>query len=481
MRSWNELSMAEKADVMKLAIEGGVYDLNAIRSGYNDYARGGRIHIKPENRGKFTALKERTGHSATWFKEHGTPAQKKMATFALNAKHWKHEDGGLLGAALETNENNIMAHGGELSNYYDGFGSFANTLRKGWNWIKNAAQVGAIAENPAVMTAAGYRVNRTGRAVQDKQNDAEIKQLRENIANIGEAGVAAPTLTGDIEAAYQIVRHPMQTVGNIKNAAKIFGRKKSNLVTKETILRDINQAKEYKESKGYRGLVEQFIEDTGETDIPVDAFYSSRNPQTPSIVLEQRPKGHIGGYKYSENKLSIDPVQTVDDVPFHEGLHWQRIGRPEVEKGPDYAAWVKALNDDAPTEIKDALWNKYAYSEIGESSMRQGDAIRNLYNKKVRDAVYPETKNNSEMWKPNELLAHPFGVGKSLGLEPFQEYPGMKKALGIINEARKKDPYLWDIRADKEEEVKNFWKLLTGNYAPTVAGASIIGTNQINR
>lgn len=54
------------------------------------------IHIKPENKGKFTALKKRTGKSASWFKAHGTPAQKKMATFALNAKHWKHSDGGNL-------------------------------------------------------------------------------------------------------------------------------------------------------------------------------------------------------------------------------------------------------------------------------------------------------------------------------------------------------------------------------------------------
>lgn len=46
------------------------------------------IHIKPENRGKFTALKKRTGKSASWFKAHGTPAQKKMATFALNSRHW---------------------------------------------------------------------------------------------------------------------------------------------------------------------------------------------------------------------------------------------------------------------------------------------------------------------------------------------------------------------------------------------------------
>lgn len=62
----------------------------------NTFAEGGGIHIKPENRGKFTALKKRTGKSATWFKEHGTPVQRKMATFALNTRKWKHEDGGPL-------------------------------------------------------------------------------------------------------------------------------------------------------------------------------------------------------------------------------------------------------------------------------------------------------------------------------------------------------------------------------------------------
>lgn len=68
----------------------------------NAYGEGGDIYIRPENRGKFTALKERTGHSATWFKEHGTPAQKKMAVFALNARHWKHADGGNLFNSEET-------------------------------------------------------------------------------------------------------------------------------------------------------------------------------------------------------------------------------------------------------------------------------------------------------------------------------------------------------------------------------------------
>lgn len=63
----------------------------AIVASLPEYSNGkSPIHIKPANRGKFTALKKRTGHSASWFKENGTPEQKKMAVFALNAKKWKH-------------------------------------------------------------------------------------------------------------------------------------------------------------------------------------------------------------------------------------------------------------------------------------------------------------------------------------------------------------------------------------------------------
>lgn len=93
---WNDLGLIDKARMMQLAVKSGITDLRTIEEVYNTYASGGKIHIKPENRGKFTALKKRTGHSASWFKEHGTPAQKKMAVFALNARKWKHDDGGPL-------------------------------------------------------------------------------------------------------------------------------------------------------------------------------------------------------------------------------------------------------------------------------------------------------------------------------------------------------------------------------------------------
>lgn len=108
--SWDKLSMRERYNYIHnnydiLANGGTLEDIKrrfaedeniAVPADENIFSSGGSIHIKPENRGKFTALKKRTGHSASWFKAHGTPAQKKMATFALNARKWKHEDGGYL-------------------------------------------------------------------------------------------------------------------------------------------------------------------------------------------------------------------------------------------------------------------------------------------------------------------------------------------------------------------------------------------------
>lgn len=70
-------------------IFGHNFGYKKLYPGYADGKDSG-IYIKPQNRGKFTRLKKRTGHSTAWFKAHGTPAQKKMATFAQNAKKWHH-------------------------------------------------------------------------------------------------------------------------------------------------------------------------------------------------------------------------------------------------------------------------------------------------------------------------------------------------------------------------------------------------------
>jgi hypothetical protein len=67
----------------------------------NQYAHGGSIHIKPENRGKFTASANRAGMGVQEFaghvlanKEDYSSTQVKRANFARNASKWKHAMGG---------------------------------------------------------------------------------------------------------------------------------------------------------------------------------------------------------------------------------------------------------------------------------------------------------------------------------------------------------------------------------------------------
>ena len=64
------------------------------------FKNGSGIHIKKENRGKFTKSAKAAGEGV---QEHAhkvmndpnaTPLQKKRANFAIQAKKWHHKDGG---------------------------------------------------------------------------------------------------------------------------------------------------------------------------------------------------------------------------------------------------------------------------------------------------------------------------------------------------------------------------------------------------
>lgn len=69
------------------------------------FAEGGRIHIKPENRGKFTETKRRTGKTTEELTHSKNPITRKRAIFAQNARKWHHAFGGDLmthGANFDT-------------------------------------------------------------------------------------------------------------------------------------------------------------------------------------------------------------------------------------------------------------------------------------------------------------------------------------------------------------------------------------------
>lgn len=73
----------------------------------NTFADGGKIHIKPENRGKFTKYcgGKVTSECIAKSKRSSDPAIRKRATFAANARKWHHAFGG-----------DLLTHGAEWDN-----------------------------------------------------------------------------------------------------------------------------------------------------------------------------------------------------------------------------------------------------------------------------------------------------------------------------------------------------------------------------
>lgn len=96
-RDFNERSLLNRAENL---IDTQMSDLQATYAAYggpiNRYGKGGSIHIKPENRGKFTETKRRTGKTTEELTHSSNPLTRKRAIFAQNAKKWHHAFGGEL-------------------------------------------------------------------------------------------------------------------------------------------------------------------------------------------------------------------------------------------------------------------------------------------------------------------------------------------------------------------------------------------------
>ena len=110
-----------------------------------------------------------------------------------------------------------------------------NKLKDWKKSFNNQMAASAIIEAPAVMTAAGQKINRNGQVEYNHTDDSGVKQLRLNLQTIGEAAVAAPTLAGDVEATYQIVRHPVQTAKAVVKAGKEAVNAGKHLLQKENV------------------------------------------------------------------------------------------------------------------------------------------------------------------------------------------------------------------------------------------------------
>lgn len=87
---------------MKQLIKKLSYNINFDSDLITSLKKGNKIHIKKENKGKFTDYcgGKVTDECIQKAKNSGNPKLVKRATFAANARKWKHKEGGIIYGGL---------------------------------------------------------------------------------------------------------------------------------------------------------------------------------------------------------------------------------------------------------------------------------------------------------------------------------------------------------------------------------------------
>lgn len=121
--AWVNNTLVNNADNIATTQMQGLLGNYAAFGGPLLYSKGGSIHIKPENRGKFTETKRRTGKTTEELTHSSNPLTRKRAIFAQNAKKWHHAFGG-----------ELNTQGGDFTNgllYIDNGGSHESNPYEG--------------------------------------------------------------------------------------------------------------------------------------------------------------------------------------------------------------------------------------------------------------------------------------------------------------------------------------------------------------
>lgn len=235
-------------------------------------------------------------------------------------------------------------------------------------------------------------------------------------------------------------------------------------------------AKKYKASDGYKALAERAgreSEEMGTGFFPSETFITV-NEEIPRITFSSRAAGDKGGYDRANNIIDIDLEQSAGyEVPFHEGLHWQSVGIPSIEIGPNYQRYLDAVANDVPIGIRNTLLKAFRQTPEKERLAYRENAMAYL-REKTDAALSEDYPIQGYMRNPEELQANGTETGKALGIEPFAPYPGYEEAKAIVPKAREYNENLKHVKADTPEEVENFWKIITGNYIPAVIGGVLV-------
>ena len=492
--AWDKLSLQEKSAMMRAAVRQGIYNLKDIRQKYNEFAEGGNLFAEA---GQIHTSKPYYDSDGVLHYNRALPdivitpdSEKSLGERAVLERERRRVHDAANGAGT---------YDATRSSEYTDLQQLI--AQKEW---ENSAQKKALDYAQSIATGIGmgadmvshlpiYSSLKGARVLSEAKTPTDYIEGGLWLAPIGNAayqGVKPYAKKAATEAAIAWdLRNPevpedfqkIESISipvNSKNIKETpffkWGNDERFAVqpskdTYKSIIEQLKEARNYKISTGYKDLVKRFTQESKNKNLIFNEdLFDNGNTTLSKLTLSDRGIGQLGEYFPQTNSIDLDIAQIGDlKVPFHEGIHWQRVGAPADKIGPKFEKWLEARRAGDPNEAQ--LFEEFRNSTEYERYYQRKAADKAIQDK-VEEALYPSA--DETLRNRGELQAYGLEAGKAIGIEPFSEYPGIVDALTSIEKARKYSPQLRDVKSGGEENVKRFWDILTGNYIPsTVIGA----------
>lgn len=242
-------------------------------------------------------------------------------------------------------------------------------------------------------------------------------------------------------------------------------------------------AETYANSKERELLYNNFLQEARDKRLINHDFVPTRQlvKQNPSIRIEHLPDDIGGSYHYDTNTITLNSSRMDNNTLYHELLHNQMIGEtPSYLDDPVYkmlSDQVKSKGYNVGNLTNQELDDAYVILQKMKRIRNNYTDLEDFYIKKAKQAVSLE---DGYIDTPYELSVIGNTTGRKLGIPAFSKYPGNTAMDDVIRRAIDAEPGMKYVKRSTPEEKQTFWKVLTGNYIPSLLGASIVGTKTYN-
>jgi len=155
-KEWNRLSAVEKAEVMKIALQSGISDLEGIKAAYNSYANGGSVYVNkkdsaPKKR-KYVPSDSIKKRISNWEGKAMTGAKDPLSGKFLTNNSFEYEADAFANALPESVKHQVLSNPSLADNLFSysynvGAGAFKNrvvpAIEDYYNGTGSASQIAA--------------------------------------------------------------------------------------------------------------------------------------------------------------------------------------------------------------------------------------------------------------------------------------------------------------------------------------------------